>query len=117
MKKELKILIKKLKLSDDQIINLINASATNDDIMNEAEDPNASNQDEDLDNADKDTAKKENPKKMTMKTLQETIIKSVADALKADKKGKLLPSQKPIKKTIPNASQEDEITLGDFIMV
>ena len=126
MKKTLKDLIKKNKLSDDDLIKLISdASPSEVDIQDEESDSVGDSNDQPI--AEKPSAEQEKAKtNMSMEELEKLIATSVANALKANKTENLLPSQLPlnteagttIKKDIPKATQKNtDIEIGGFTLM
>ena len=114
MKKQLKDLIKTLKLSDDQIIKLIESSNESDvmDEDDEAEDSVAPIEEQST--VEKDPTS-EGP------VTKADIAKMIADALgrgttvKATTPAKSVV--KKIKKELPNAKAKEEIDIGGFQMI
>ena len=121
MKKELKELIKKLNLSDDQIMELLNKTPEGDkDIKDESEDSADSNE---QNNAEEKPAVKETSKGADMVAMQKLIDAAVAKAMALKKP--LTPAQKPITiteepapkpkaKPLPKATHKDDFTNDIF---
>lgn len=128
MKKALKELIKKEKLSDDAIIKLISnrskpkAPTIEKDVMDEEDEPEQTDDSEDQSNAEETTAEKESTqaetppaskekaKTLSVKTLEELIQKAVTTALES--KDPKLPAQLPLKKPEPKPKPKKEAELG-----
>lgn len=129
MKKALKELIMKEKLSDDEIITLISnrskskPSPTEKDVKdeeNESEETADSEEQSDAEgsSADKETTEAETPpasskekgKALSVKMLEELIQKAVTTALES--KEPKLPAQLPLKKPEPKPKPKKEVELG-----
>lgn len=121
MKKELKQLIKDKKLSDDQILKILQSySEPERDVRDEEDESEDADDSKDQQHAESESAQKETPNKnVTMEDLQKLIAKSVADALKAKDDESKLPSQKPIKKSEPKPKPlvTSDFKLGEFNLI
>jgi len=127
MKKELKELIKSQKLSDEDLIKLIQSQQSNSesekDVKDEDDESETSADSKEQKNAEKGTATESpKPQNLSLKDLEVLIQKNVLEALKSkDNEGKLPAQQplKPVKKEEPKAKPKEtaDFIVGGFNLV
>ena len=117
MKKELKQLIKEKKLSDDDLIKLINPpppAESEQDVKDEADDDESESQSDSKETGEADAAPAiEKPQTLSPKDVEKIVAKAISQALKAQTKN----AEKPVdnRKPAPNPTPPPEIRkLGGF---
>jgi phage I-like protein len=125
MKKELKQLIKEKKLSDDEIMKIIQKSfetTSERDTMDEDDESEEQTDSKESANAESQPAQKETakPTVLSKADLTKMIAEGVVAALKATEEANKYPAQKPIKKSEPKAKPSETAQLdysGGFQLV